>query len=349
MKHLHHLLAAITLSLIPIASQAQTDTVATAGQSQWKKYLPHVHGVIRARFEASTVEDACRFQVRNARLSLGGDVGSMVSYCMQADFCDRGKMKMLDAWVGITPLHNLNFRAGQFRVPFGVDAFLAPATYIFANRSYLVKYGANYRAVGLRASYLLPRVPVTLEAGAFNPGTIDDHQPWSSSLTFASKATIRSHGFTASVGYLSHRPQSRRINYFDAAIGWKNSHWTLNAEYLYSHPVNMGSRGVAHAYLVQSDYAMPLRTKFFNRLSFQGRFDGRTDAPVFSVDVSAPQPASIWSGRNRITLGSTISHIHTSDMQLHLRVNYEKMFHHSGIHPTADDGDKALVELVLSF
>lgn len=346
MKHLHLSLFLLCISALT-ASATQTDSVTTAPAIA--KYLPTIHGVVRSRFEASTVEDSYRFQVRNARLSIKGSVGPVVSYLMQADFCDRGKIKMLDAWIGLDPVRGLNLRAGQFRVPFGVNAFRAPATYIFGNRSFLVKNGANYRAVGFRASYAIPATPITLEAGAFNPGTIDDHQPWRSSLTFASKASFARNGFSTSVSYLSHSPQCHRINYLDAALGWADSRWKVEGEYLYSHPVNMGSDGVSHAYLIQADYAMPLHTSFFNRLSFQSRLDGRTDAPVFSADPEDQQPVGEWAGRNRITLGSTISYIRTADMQLHLRVNYEKYFHHSGIHPTADDGDKALVELVLTF
>lgn len=345
MKLLH--LALICASLATAGASAQT--ADSTSQSPKSSYLPHIHGVVRGRFEASTVESAYRFQVRNARLNIGGAIGPVVDYFLQADFCDRGKIKMLDAWIGLKPAKGLNLRVGQFRVPFGVNTFRAPDNYLFSNRSFLGKDCANYRAVGARAAYTLPSIPLTLEAGAFNPGTIGDHQPWHSTLTFASKATLRTNGFTASVSYLSHKPQTRRINYLDAAFGWIGGRWRFEGEYTLEHPVGMGADGVAHDYLVQGEYAMPLRTKFFNQLSFEARFDGRTRAPEFSSDPQAPQPCGWWEPRRRITVGSTISHIRTAHLQMHLRLDYEKYLYHSHVRPDADTGDKAVVELVVTF
>lgn len=345
MKLLHLALLCASVAA-PAASAETTDSIAPASI---KSYIPAIHGVVRGRFEASTVESVYRFQVRNARLNVGGAIGPMVDYFLQADFCDRGKIKMLDAWIGIKPATGLDLRVGQFRVPFGINTFRAPANYIFSDRSFLAKDCANYRAVGVRGAYTLPTIPLTLEAGAFNPGTIGDHQPWHSTLTFASKATLRKSGLTASVSYLSHKPLSQRSNYFDAALGWANDRWAADGEYTLEHPVGMGSEGVSHAYLVQGEYKMPLRTKFFNRLSVEARFDGRTRAPEFTADAQAAQPAEWWAPRQRITIGSTISHIRTANMQLHLRVDYEKYLYHSGFHPDADNGDKAVVELVVTF
>ncbi|MDE6383288.1 MAG: OprO/OprP family phosphate-selective porin [Paramuribaculum sp.] len=345
MKLLH--LALVCASLAATGASAQT--ADSTAQSSKVSYLPHIHGVVRGRFEASTVESAYRFQVRNARLNVGGAIGPMVDYFLQADFCDRGKIKMLDAWIGLKPTKGLNLRVGQFRVPFGVNTFRAPNNYLFSNRSFLGKDCANYRAVGARVAYSLPTIPLTLEAGAFNPGTIGDHQPWHSTLTFASKATLSTHGFTASVSYLSHKPLTRRINYLDAALGWKGGRWRLDGEYTLEHPAGMGADGVSHAYLAQGEYAMPLRTKFFNQLSFEARFDGRTRAPEFSADPQSPQPCGWWEARRRITVGSTISHIRTANLQMHLRLDYEKYLYNSGVRPTAEAGDKAIVELVVTF
>lgn len=329
-----------------ISSAEPADSVSTGTRSE---YIPHIHGVFRGRFEASTVESAYRFQVRNARLKIDGSVGRYVDYLMQTDFCDRGKIKILDAWAALKPIEGLNFRLGQFRVPFGIETFRGPSNYLFANRAFLAKHAANYRAVGFRAAYTLRPLPLTLEAGAFNPGTIDDHQPWRSTLTFATKATYRHSGITASVSYLSHKPQSRRINYLDAAAGYKSDSWGVEGEYIYSHPVHMGSCGISHAYLIQSYYAMTLRSDFFNRLSFEARFDGRTGAPEFSADPEEEQPCSYYRSRRRITLGSTISHLQTKYLDVHLRINYEKYLYCNHYRPDAEQGDKAVLELIVNF
>ena len=151
------------------------------------------------------------------------------------------------------------------------------------------------------------------------------------------------------MSYLSHKPQSRRINYIDAALGWAGGRWTVESEYILEHPTGMGSDGVSHSYLAQGKYSMPLHTRFFNQLSFETRFDGRTRSPEFSTDPQSPQPSQWWEPRQRITVGSTISHIRTASLQMHLRLDYEKYFYHHGFHPDANMGDKAVVELIVTF
>ncbi|MDE5572770.1 MAG: porin, partial [Muribaculaceae bacterium] len=60
--------------------------------------IPEIHGVIRTRLEVETDGWVNRFQVRNARLNVGGKVAPVISYFVQFDACDRGKMTFLDAW-----------------------------------------------------------------------------------------------------------------------------------------------------------------------------------------------------------------------------------------------------------
>ena len=97
--------------------------------------IPTVRATVRARFEASTVESLYRFQVRNARVSIGGKIIPQIEYFVNTDFCDRGKIKFLDAWARAYITGGLDLRGGQFRMPFGVDIHRGPDNYYFSNRS----------------------------------------------------------------------------------------------------------------------------------------------------------------------------------------------------------------------
>ena len=102
-----------------------------------KDYLPEVHGTIRSKYEYQTGMGAGRFEVRNARVSITGNILPNVAYKAEIDLSDEGQIKMLDAYARIFPTKGLTVTAGQMRVPFTIDAHRSPHQQYFANRSFL--------------------------------------------------------------------------------------------------------------------------------------------------------------------------------------------------------------------
>lgn len=309
-------------------------------------YKPVFHGTIRSRWELATENGENRFQVRNARLSVEGRVAPEIQYYINTDLCDRGKMKILDAWGQLNFTDDLKFRAGQFRMPFGVDPFRGPQNYLFANRSFIGKQVCNVRAVGAKLEYTLPIVPLKVEAGAFNPSTISDHETWHRKMSYAGKATYKIGRVTLATGVQSLSPDSVRMNLIDGSIGWSADRWTVEGEYMYKHYTHKAHKA-CHAYSIFADYRMPVNAGKFNTLSFQGRFDGmtahsngtRNDEGV----LTTTDPA-----RNRITAGATLSYVKKA-LHADIRVNYEKYFYRHNAEYLPGDGDKLVVELVVRF
>lgn len=310
-------------------------------------YTPHIHGTVRTRFEVATESGKYRFQVRNARVSLDGKIAPSIDYYINTDLCDRGSMKILDVWARIYATKELGFQAGQFRMPFGVDPFRGPNTYFFANRSFIGKQVCNVRAVGAKAMYTLPGIPLSAEAGVFSPTTIGNHAGWNSSLAFAAKLTYSIDNVKLATGFQSIIPDSIRTNLIDAAVTWSAGRWTVEGEYMYKHYTS-DSHKPCHAYNIFADYRMPINAGVFNQLSFQGRFDGMTDHSNALRDENGNLTTTDPS-RNRVTVGATISYIKSKNLFLHLRANYEKYFYRDNVATTPDSGDKALIELVLRF
>lgn len=330
--------AAILILAVPSVSAAEKDSIS---------YIPTIHGTLRPRLEMSTEDDVYRFQLRNARVSLTGMIAPQIDYFLQADFCDRGSVKFLDGWIRLKITNGLKFQAGQFRMPFGVDAFRAPNNYVFGNRSFMGKQMFNHRAVGAKLSYTLPSAPLSIEAGAFNPTTIQDHTPWNHTVACSAKATYKIQNVTLATGYASISPDSVRLNVADAAITWQSGRWIAEAEYIHMHYCNRDQKA-SHTYNAWVDYHMPIHAGVFNKLSFQGRFDGIT---AFSSGKrnKNKQLTINEKPRNRVTLGSTITYMHSKNLFLDIRANYEKYFYHSGVSPTAENGDKILLEMALRF
>lgn len=54
-----------------------------------KDYLPEIHGTIRGKYEYQTETGESRFEVRNARFSVSGNVHPLVAYKAEIDLSVR--------------------------------------------------------------------------------------------------------------------------------------------------------------------------------------------------------------------------------------------------------------------
>ena len=76
----------VLIALLPLAAIAQPPSINEDGKKmekekmETKDYLPEVHGTIRAKYEYQTTMGAGRFEVRNARISVTGNVLPIVAY-----------------------------------------------------------------------------------------------------------------------------------------------------------------------------------------------------------------------------------------------------------------------------
>lgn len=324
----------IALSLVAAA----TLSVAAADEEKFS-YVPNIHGAVRARWEAQTQSGDWRFQVRNARFTVDGKIAPSIDYFIQTDLCDQGKMKILDVYGRFRIVKGLSVQAGQFRMPFGVETFRAPQNYIFANRSFMGKQMMNYRAVGAKATYAIPKTGLQLEAGVFNPKAIGDQEGWHNTAAYSAKAlyTLPA-GFKLSGGYASIKPSDVRANLADGCLTWENKHWLVAAEYMYEHYVQDAFND-AHSYVVFADYRHPVKAGVFNQWSVQARFDGLTDHHSLAASHDNT------SARSRLTVGATMTYSYKA-FHADVRANYEQYLQWQG---TGKRPNLFVAELVVRF
>ena len=165
----------LLIILLPFTAKAQSAYNNEDGKKinkeklETKDYLPEIHGTIRSKYEYQTTMGAGRFEVRNARVSVTGNVLPIVAYKAEIDLSDEGNIKMLDAYARLFPAKGLTVTAGQMRVPFTIDAHRSPHQQYFANRSFIAKQVGNVRDVGVTLGYTLPtELPITIEGGLYN-------------------------------------------------------------------------------------------------------------------------------------------------------------------------------------
>lgn len=333
------LLTGLMLFMTFVAFGAEADTTRV-------DRMPHFHGALRARYELATEHGDQRFQMRNARFTIDGRISQAIDYFVQTDLCDRGKIKILDAWGRLEPVAGWSIQGGQFRMPFGTDCFRGPANYLFSNRSFIGKNMNNTRGVGAKLAW--HHRGVSLEAGAFNPTSISDQERWIRTLAYAGKGTVAlPGGVTLSAGAQTVSPDSVRINLTGASVGWRHDRLTLEGEYMNKHYTRSRHRA-AHAWNIFADYGFPLRAGIFNRASAQARWDGMTAHSTGQRDGSG-QIHTDDPARQRITLGGTLTYTYKA-LHCDLRVDYEKYFyHHNASAPNPDAADKVCAELVVRF
>lgn len=313
-------------------------------------YVPKIHGVIRTRWEGEFAHDGedfhQRFQVRNARLLVEGNVLNNVGYYVRIDACDRGKMKILDAWVRWTIDGHWRVQAGQFRIPFGTDCFRGPGSYYFANRSFVGKYLLNIRQVGAKVGYYGSKIPLTVEVGMFNATPMTDHEPWQDAMDYAAKASYKLWNVTLATSFASVEPYGVRMNVVSGSTTWQWNRWIVEGEYVNKHYTNHAHDAV-DGWNVFGSYALPLHKSVFNQLSFQARYDGMLAHSTGKPDSDELLPTDD-PRRNRITVGSQLAYA-KKPLKALIRLNYEHYFYGTGTPAPQGESNKVVAELVVTF
>ena len=330
------------------AQKADIDEGKALDKKRMEKtdYIPEIHGTVRGRYEYNITDDAHRFQVRNARMSITGNVHPIVAYKAEIDFSDKGTIKMLDAYARVFPVKGLALTIGQMKVPFSTDNLRSPHLQYFANRSFLVKETAGTRDVGFTASYTLTeKFPFSIVAGIYNGLGLTQQKVWKKHMCYSARAVFDPCKYiNFSLNFQSFDPDSIRMNVYDVGL-YSNFYGVhIEAEYLYkTYEDNIFQPSHAFTGFVNYDLKLP---KVFSKISFLARYDMMTDHwhgyddnnGMFSVDDVA---------RQRLTAGITLSI--AKPFFADLRINYEKFFYDDWTKADADNKDKLVLEMVVRF
>lgn len=350
-------------AMAPIVAMAdnKADSLAShdniSGHVEAKKYMPVIHGTVRGKYEYQTQEEEGRFEVRNARVSVEGNVLPSVGYKAEIDLSDEGEIKMLDAFASVKPWEGVYISAGQMRVPFTIDAHRSPHKQFFANRSFIAKQVGNVRDVGVTAGYTLPtKMPIILEAGAYNGRTIltDQKNSWRKGVSYSAKAQLFPvKGFNITLGIQGMKPTIINQTSYDAGMYYETDRFHIEAEYMYKTYAHNAYDDV-QALNTFVSYGIPFK-KVFKRISFLARYDfmtsqwdGKTFGKDEDGDVDYTRIVTSDAKRSRVTGGITFSL--GGPFQTDLRLNYEKYFYgQNKLLAKASERDKLVLELMVHF
>ncbi len=316
-------------------------------QLETQDYLPEVHGTIRSKYEYQTQMNAGRFEVRNARLSLTGNILPSVAYKAEIDLSDEGQIKMLDAYARLYPLKDFTITAGQMRIPFTIDAHRSPHQQYFANRSFIAKQVGNVRDVGMTLGYdVHGAMPIIFEGGLYNGSGLTDQKEWHKEVNFSGKAQLfPAKGVNVTLSVQSIKPQTVRMNSYDIGTYYEFGRFHIEGEYLYKQYSDDAFAGV-HSVNSFINYDLPLK-EVFQKISFLVRYDMMTNHSSGTPDATTGLLKIDDYKRHRVTGGLTCSL--SKAFRTDLRLNFEKYFYAKNSIAKESEQDKIVMELMIRF
>ena len=341
MKIAVNLLLMISLS-VPAFSQTGKDSAAAAKPSIVK--TSKFDGVIKTKVETSTEAGVVRFNVRNSRLGIRGDVGGYVSYRVQVELSNEGVFSPLDLHGILKPTKNFSFLFGQQNIPFDNNYIITPAEMMFANRAFAGKFFTpGTRDIGAVTQYRfrIGSFPMEGQAGIFNGGKINDPQ-WTEHPSYAFRLIAgKMDGLRSTAKIYRYSSEQRELFFWGADVHYDNSRLRVEAEMMNRHS-NTDGLDLLGAY-IQGAYTFALPdAKMFRSLTPAARWDAMGyDALNFEV--------------NRVTAGINFG-LTFIPYDTVFRIDYEQYFVPKGlVFPDFDNRDphvadnKVTVELVVKF
>lgn len=311
MKHKWRIL---TIILITISINGFTQNIdSTTNKSQ---YTPALDGCIKTKVEFNTENGKMRFEVRNARFGTKGNVNQYVGYRAEIDLSDEGKVRMLDAYVKITPIQNLDIYMGQRKVPFGTDYIRSPVENIFANRSFIAKYvNDGLRDIGFTVNYRLKtKIPIDFWAAAMN-GTGLNNPQWIEEPNYSARIIAGPYKNIRIAGnyYNGATLLEKKLTMIGGELRYQNKNFLIETEYMQRHFTDTsGINNLQDGFYIHSYYNFFTKWKMMKIISPVLRWD-LMGKHIFERDKMA----------ERITGGVNFG-FDVKQFTAEIRVNYEK-------------------------
>lgn len=310
------------------------NTDSTTNKNQ---YIPALDGSLKTKVEFDTEHGKMRFEVRNARFGTKGNVNQYVGYRAEVDLSDEGKIRMLDAFVKITPISNLDIYLGQRKVPFGTDYLRSPVENLFANRSFVAKYvNDGLRDIGFTVNYRLKTtIPIDLWVAAMN-GTGSNNPQWIDRPNYAARATISPLKNFRIAGnfYQGATLLEKNLTMIGGELRFQNKNLLIETEYMQRHfedTLNIDNH--QDGFYIHSCYNFHTKSKMIKIIS-----------PVLRWDLMGKDIFNGEKSAERITGGVNFG-FDVKQFMAEIRLNYEKYL--CGIY--SGHVDKFVVEFVAKF
>lgn len=300
-------------------------------------YLPKIDGSLKTKFEFDLESTKMRFEVRNARFGARGNINKYFGYRVEADLSDEGRIKMLDAFVKVTPIENLDIYLGQRKVPFGTDYLRSPVESIFANRSFVAKYiNDGLRDIGLVVNYRFKfHIPFDVWIAAMN-GTGNNNPQWIDKPNYAARLCFEPLTNFRLVGnyYQGSTVLEKDLTMYGGEMRYQTREFLIETEFIHRHYTDTTSFAKDQfGFYVHSYYNFYTKAKIIQIIS-----------PVIRWDFMGKNLESNEIGAERITSGINFG-FEEKQFKAEIRLNYENYLKKS----LPSHFDKFTIEFIAKF
>lgn len=350
-NNMNKYIAIIVIGLIAVAISKNAE-----GQEVLNSpYFPQFNGEIYTRYERFTGEEpGNRFQVRNARLKLSGEVGNYLNYTFQYDFCAAGESDIVDAFVRIKPLatNKFSFSVGYLRAPFTIDAHRSPAQQYFNHRSFLSKRG-GVRDLGVMVEYNFNLgVAMTIQAGVYNgDGSKHQNRIRNDFMMYQIKYQAQlcdNLKFSTSIRNI--KPENYSATMWATGATFKTGNLLIEGEYMIQW-YEKNTFDNIHYVNTFAVYDFLIGNPGLNKISLLARYDYMskyTDGKDTYYLNGKQMLGESESRRSRLTAGATFS-LFEKPFCADIRLNYEKFFYPKYAIKNHHEDDRIVVGFVASF
>lgn len=106
-----------TPSLESLAAEVAALKAHSAAHTARLDRIPRISGYVQAGYEWS--DESSSFFIKRVRLDLRGDIARKLDYRVQLEFAS--SPKIVDAYLQYRPFRQLNFKLGEYKIPFTIE------------------------------------------------------------------------------------------------------------------------------------------------------------------------------------------------------------------------------------
>jgi Phosphate-selective porin O and P len=318
-------------------------------------FSPKYFGYVRAWHQTDISKNETKFSIKMARFGVKGKVNEYAGYRVFVDFARLGNLKttseiingtevltsasakfsdvLLDAEVILSPLKNISFSAGQFKVPFGTDNLRSGSSIDFINRPLLTKVAPGLRDIGLMCTYKNKTIfPLELKAGLFNgsgQNKTENDNTTNYSLRVVTKLID---DLSLSANYYGGKSSGADLSIFDFGADYKIGKIFLSGEFGQRRTTLLDKETIANSYFVYAMYDLVFDNSIITHCM-----------PTIRYESYDPNSSLSENEIGRVTMGIALQFAKTRYAQF--RVNYELYDYKNG----STNPNKLIVELQTKF